>query len=177
MYAHGCVHHALDALRHEKNDKRNEYPVSEALLSLKKSCGGAGLKRGRHKCCCRRKRQIIPRTSERCVLLAGKFPFPAYYVRTLQRTALLMNMFALFFPPEAVRSRNTLRSRAGRESAAMPEQFILLKRQVSAWREGCEPVGPWSKDRFKSKRFQAYKMVFFCCGETGYSSTQVSFFA
>ncbi len=40
MYAHGCVHHALDALRHEKNDKRNEYPVSEALLSLKKSCGG-----------------------------------------------------------------------------------------------------------------------------------------
>lgn len=46
MYAHGCVHHALDALRHEKNDKRNEYPVSEALLSLKKSCGGGRPEKG-----------------------------------------------------------------------------------------------------------------------------------
>ncbi len=40
MYAHGCVYHALDALRHEKNDKRNEYPVSEALFNPEEFCGG-----------------------------------------------------------------------------------------------------------------------------------------
>ncbi len=38
MYAHG--YHALDALRHEKNDKRNENPVSEALPHPEESCGG-----------------------------------------------------------------------------------------------------------------------------------------